>query len=237
MIRNLAARRTKRRRTRAPLPKMPRATLHYFDGRGHGERVRYALAAADIDFEENFLRAPGDVDAVRSRCLFGQVPLLEIDGQRVVQSWAIVRFLGARFGPRADGDAAWRADAAAEQVRDYFVAGGLVGFGWSEDREGALQTVRDAAARYLPSFEAALAETGFVAGTASASWADYQLLYGLDYTAELLGDAALAAFPRAAALRARLRAEPRMAAFYASAAKPLVTQRYIAEVRAAQLPK
>ena len=220
------------------------AVFTYFDGRGHGERVRYALAAGGVPYVENLLRAPGDVDAVRERCAYGQVPLLEMPrgGPRLVQSYAIVRHLGATAGPRPPAGAEWRADAALEQVRDFVVDAGLVGYGWQTDaaaKAAALDKVRASAARYVPTFERVLgAEGGFVAGGTAASFADYQLLYALDYVCELLGEAAaLAGAPRCAALRTALRAEPRMAAFYATRAKPLVDEKYISEVRAAQLPK
>ena len=58
----------------------------YFDGRGHGERIRYALAAADLDYEEHLLRERGDLDSVRDKCLFRQVPLLEIDDEEPKQN-------------------------------------------------------------------------------------------------------------------------------------------------------
>ena len=220
------------------------AVFTYFDGRGHGERVRYALAAGGVRYVERILAAPGDVDAVRGLCAFGQVPLLEMPrgGPRLVQSYAIVRHLGATAGPRAPAGSEWKADAALEQVRDFVVDAGLVGFGWQPDaatRAAALDKVRASTARFVPTFERVLAsEGGFVAGGAAASYADYQLLYALDYACELLGEeVALAGAPRCAALRAALRAEPRMVEFYATRAKPLVTERYMREVRAAQTPK
>ena len=76
-----------------------------------------------------------------------------------------------------------------------------------------------------------------VAGGDQLCWADFQLLYALDYSCELLGEGVLHTAPLCAALRAALRALPRMAAFYASGAKPLVTPQYIREVREAQLPR
>jgi glutathione S-transferase len=150
------------------------ARLTYFDGRGHGERVRYALAAADIPFTESLLTQRGDMDAVRTQCLFGQVPLLDIGGVPCAQSWAIVRHVAAISGmvPR-EPSLAWRADAVAEQVRDLFTSGNLVGFGWGE-READLAKAAAAAAVHLPKFEAILTEP-FVCGKA-ACWADFQLL-------------------------------------------------------------
>ena len=223
----------------------PRVT--YFDGRGHGERVRYALAAAGVEWTENTLRAPGDVDDIRELCLFGQVPLLEIDGERVVQSWSIVRYLAATHGPAvAEDGIQWKADAAAEEVRDFFVAANLVGYGWSADKEGPLLTLRNSAARYLPLFEKVLLsnsskngkDTAVICVTGSQPcWADYQLLYGLDYTCELLGDDILSNFPYCRKLRQQLRGENKMINFYANKAKRLVDEKYIFEVKAAQEPR
>jgi len=216
------------------------AVFTYFDGRGHGERVRYALAAGGVAYRENLLTKRGDVDAVRARCSYGQVPLLEMPrgGPRVVQSWAIVRFLGATAGPHPPAGAEHKADSACEQVRDFFTEAGFVGYGWqaADAKAAALDKVRAATARYLPTFERVLAaEGGRVAG--GECYADFQLLFALDYAVELLGEDALRAAPLCAALRTALRALPRMAAFYASGAKPLVTEQYIREVREAQLPR
>ncbi len=41
------------------------ARFTYFDGRGHGQRIRYALAGADVQWEEVLLKEPGSMDAVR----------------------------------------------------------------------------------------------------------------------------------------------------------------------------
>ena len=106
------------------------------------------------------------------------------------------------------------------------------GFGWGE-RDADLAKAGAAAATFLPKFEAIL-EAPFVCG-AEACWADFQLLYGLNYLEEV-APGALAPFPRLAALRASLNALPRMAAFLSSLAKPLVTPQYIREVKEAQLP-
>jgi glutathione S-transferase len=236
------------------------ATLSYFNGRGHGERVRYALAAAGIPFSETLLTKRGDMDSVRPKCLFGQVPLLEIGGVPAIQSWATVRHIAAISGmvPK-DAALAWRADAVAEQVRDLFVAGNLVSFGWGE-READAAKVAAAAAAHLPKFEAILGEGApFVCG-AEANWADFQLLYGLNYVRygaachraklraqqlthnprflqiEEVLPGSLGAYPRLAKLRDALNTLPRMAAFLAGQAKPLVNEQYIYEVRTAQLP-
>jgi glutathione S-transferase len=147
------------------------ATAHftYFKGRGHGERVRIALAAANIQYTETFLTAPGDMDAIRSKCLFNQCPLLEIDGLALTQSWSIVRYLGAKNGlTPANPARAFRADCCGEQIRDFTVAGDFVGLGWAPDyftsepvREAGRAKMQGACSSYLPRFERIL-EAGFL---------------------------------------------------------------------------
>ena len=67
--------------------------------------------------------------------------------------------------------------------------------------------------------------------------ADFQLLYLLNYSVEVLGEGALAQHAKLAALRSRLNADPRMQAHFAQHAQGLVTPEYSAQVKAAQLPK
>ena len=166
------------------------------------------------------------------------MPLLRLGGVDCVQSWAIVRHV-ARVSGMVPAEPAleWRADAVVEEVRDLFAAGNLVGFGWGAPEADAAQAAA-AAAKFLPKFEALLGEGApFVCG-AAACYADYQLLYALNYISEVVPGGCVG-FPRLEALRGALNATPRMAAFLGAggAARGLVTPRYIGEVRAAQLPK
>ncbi len=65
----------------------------------------------------------GDLDVVRARCMFGQVPLLEFAGSALslVQSWAIVRYIARESGTMpTDAAQCFRADACCEGVRDWF---------------------------------------------------------------------------------------------------------------------
>lgn len=75
--------------------------LYYFDGFGLAEQIRLLLKHAKIDFEdirysqEEFKKAKEEHP---ERFEFGQVPVLEIDGQFFSQSTAIVRSLGSQHG-------------------------------------------------------------------------------------------------------------------------------------------
>jgi glutathione S-transferase len=99
---------------------MAQANLTYFDGRGLAERVRVALAAAGITYTETYLQKEGDLEEVDGKCLFGAVPLLEIDGLQLVQSWAIVRYLAQKNGLTPPTPAMQaRAEMCFEQVHIY----------------------------------------------------------------------------------------------------------------------
>jgi glutathione S-transferase len=207
----------------------------YFDGRGHGERIRYALAAAGLEYEETLLRVRGDLDAVRDKCLFRQVPLLEIDEEEpYIQSYSIVRMIGSRFGPKASDD--YKADAFFEQLRDFVLECTLGSFGWS-DKDVHLEKIKLSIQKHFPMFERVLQRRGgFVTG-GEKCWCDYQLLYILDYTTEILGEEILSSYPLLANVRSKLRVETSMQVFYKTRAKRLVDEQYIFEVRESMLPK
>ena len=87
-------------------------------------------------------------------------------------------------------------------------------------------------ASHLPKFESILGESApYVCGTETC-WADFQLLYGLNYVEDIL-PGSLVSYPRLSTLRATLNALPRMAEFLTAQAKPLVTEQYKTEVREA----
>ena len=77
---------------------MTAATLTYFYGRGRAETTRWMLAATDVDFRNNAIRTPQELAALREsgKLPFDQMPLLEIDGHRLSQSSAMVRYLARR---------------------------------------------------------------------------------------------------------------------------------------------
>ena len=59
----------------------------YFRGRGRAEVIRWNLAACGIPFTHRILETPDDLKKLREagELLFGQLPLLEINGQKLVR--------------------------------------------------------------------------------------------------------------------------------------------------------
>ena len=92
------------------------AVLRYWDGRGLGDQVRFVLEYTGHPYDEvhvksrqEFLSLRGDYGSTAQevdgelkaspiKLMFGQVPLLEMDGVNVVQTRAIVQTLARRYG-------------------------------------------------------------------------------------------------------------------------------------------
>uniref|UniRef100_A0A8D2KM81 glutathione transferase n=2 Tax=Urocitellus parryii TaxID=9999 RepID=A0A8D2KM81_UROPR len=72
--------------------------LHYFDGRGRMEPIRWLLAAAGEEFEEKLMKTPEDLKKLRNdgSLMFQQVPMVEIDGMTLVQTRAILNYIAAK---------------------------------------------------------------------------------------------------------------------------------------------
>ncbi|NXJ86002.1 GSTA1 transferase, partial [Trogon melanurus] len=73
--------------------------LHYFNGRGRMEPIRWLLAAAGVEFEECFMEKKDDLLKLRKdgALLFEQVPMVEIDGMKLVQTRAICNYIASKY--------------------------------------------------------------------------------------------------------------------------------------------
>uniref|UniRef100_A0A7E4VCC6 glutathione transferase n=1 Tax=Panagrellus redivivus TaxID=6233 RepID=A0A7E4VCC6_PANRE len=71
--------------------------LNYFDLRGRGEAIRILFKIAKVPFEDNRIAAE-QWPAYKDETPFGQIPVLEVDGQKLTHSTAILRYLGGQFG-------------------------------------------------------------------------------------------------------------------------------------------
>lgn len=135
---------------------MDRPTLYGFDGSTYVRTVRMALAAKGVAYEQvpvNVLAGEPKSAEHRARHPFGKVPVLDIDGLRLYETGAILRYVdAAREGPALQPESAKdraRQDMAYGVVDSYGYAaliGGVAAFhlfpefvgGRSEDarREG-----------------------------------------------------------------------------------------------------
>ncbi|XP_017933304.1 glutathione S-transferase-like [Manacus vitellinus] len=73
--------------------------LHYFNGRGRMEPIRWLLAAAGVEFEESYLEKKDDLTKLQKdgSLLFQQVPMVEIDGMKMVQTRAIANYIATKY--------------------------------------------------------------------------------------------------------------------------------------------
>ncbi|GMT23180.1 hypothetical protein PFISCL1PPCAC_14477 [Pristionchus fissidentatus] len=119
---------------------MPTYKLTYFPFRGRAEVARQLFHLAGVPFEDNRVKNE-DWPALKATMPFGQMPLLEVDGKPLPQSFAIFRYLAKEFGTffrsifklqndnpftkdsefvgNTPFESAW-IDAVADEYRDYF---------------------------------------------------------------------------------------------------------------------
>ena len=143
----------------------------YWGGRGRCEPLRCILAAAGVKFEQRFFDADtgkAELTELRKKgeLAYDQVPLVEIDGMKLVQITATANYLGARLGLLpSDPKEAWAAQALFGASQD--ARGPLVGFPFADypSAPSAASKVRILAectgpkgllGRYAPKWEAML---------------------------------------------------------------------------------
>lgn len=96
--------------------------LNYFDMHGRGDPIRFLLTHAKVEFEDNRINGEQFVELKAAGKLeFNQVPSLEIDGHILVQSCAILRYLGKKYGYYPDEPTAmWKVDSLLDAAEDFY---------------------------------------------------------------------------------------------------------------------
>ncbi|KAK9411310.1 glutathione S-transferase 3-like [Crotalus adamanteus] len=200
------------------------------------ESVRWLLAAAGVEFEEVFLETREHYLKLRDGgyLLFDQVPLVEMDGLKLVQTKAILNYIAGKYNLLGE-DLKERAqiDMYAEGTMDLM---GLVlcyPFSSPEQKEKQLAAfIEKAVTRYLPVYEKALEhhKQEFLVGN-RLSFADIQLLEAILMLEERKADI-LAPFPQLQAFKARISSIPTIKKFLepGSQRKPIADDAYVAVV-------
>ena len=137
------------------------AKLHYFKGRGRAETTRWMLAVNRIPFENIAIETPEALAALRAsgKLPFDQMPLLELDGLKLSQSSAMIRYLARRgdlYG-HDDTEALW-CDMIAGAVADF--AETAIQAAFQPSTEIATTSMRTRFAKFGPCFEARLVSNG-----------------------------------------------------------------------------
>merc|ERR1739842_214733 len=76
---------------------MSNIKLTYFNGRGRGETARLIPAYAGKEYEDRRVSFE-DMPSLKPSLPFGQLPVLEVDGDTICQSMAIARYLASECG-------------------------------------------------------------------------------------------------------------------------------------------
>ncbi|CAJ0574509.1 unnamed protein product, partial [Mesorhabditis spiculigera] len=100
---------------------MPQYKLHYFNLYGRAEPIRMLFFLADQPYEDRRWEIPEWPEVKKDPVfVFGQAPVLEVDGKPLPQTLAITRYLARKFGYSASDefDNA-RMDAICDSYTDY----------------------------------------------------------------------------------------------------------------------
>ncbi|XP_070217540.1 LOW QUALITY PROTEIN: glutathione S-transferase A4-like [Bos mutus] len=213
--------------------------LWYFHGRGRMESIRWLLAAAGVEFEEEFLETREQYEKLQKdgRLLFGQVPLVEIDGMELTQTRAILSYLAAKYNLHGkDLKETVRIDMYADGTLDLMLMVALAAFKPPEEKEESLAlAVKKAKTRYFPVFEKILKDHGedFLVGNKfSGRQTDRQLLEAI-LTMEELDASVLSDFPLLKEFKTRFSNIPTIKKFLqpGSQRKPPPDSHYVEVVR------
>ncbi|XP_042313394.1 glutathione S-transferase-like [Sceloporus undulatus] len=174
--------------------------LTYLNGRGRMECIRWLLASAGVECEESFVESREQYEKlINDGCLlFGQLPLVEIDGMKLVQTRAILNYIAGKYNLHGKNlKERAQIDMFVEGTMDLFGLILMYPFCPPEQKEKQAASIAEkATTRFFPVYEKALKQHGqeFLVGNC-LSLADIQLLEAILATEEIKADI-LAKFPQ-----------------------------------------
>merc|ERR1739836_333005 len=80
-----------------PAVMAPKIKLVYFDAEGRAELTRLILAQAGVEYEDFRIKRE-DWPAMKPTIPWNQLPMMEYDGKKIVQSVAMARFVARENG-------------------------------------------------------------------------------------------------------------------------------------------
>uniref|UniRef100_A0A8C6X9U6 glutathione transferase n=1 Tax=Naja naja TaxID=35670 RepID=A0A8C6X9U6_NAJNA len=211
--------------------------LTYFNGRGRMESIRWLLAASGVEFEEHFLETKEDLEKLRSDgwLLFQQVPMVEMDGMKLVQTRAILSYIAAKYNLYGkDLKERVLIDMYVEGTTDLMGMKMMLPFQPAENKEKQRALIIErATTRYFPAYEKILKDHGqnFLVGN-QFSWADAHLLEAILTLEEFKSDV-LTKFPLLEAFKTRISNIPTIKKFLqpGSQRKPPPDDNLVAQVK------
>ncbi|CCD62478.1 glutathione transferase [Caenorhabditis elegans] len=134
---------------------MTKYRLHYFNARGYAEASRAMFHMAGVEFEDVRYEIDDwikEENTLKNEMPFGQMPVLEVDGEKIPQSVAIARFVANQLGfaGQTPVEKAW-ADAFTDLYKDFLIdmkPWAMIAFGYpgaAGDRDELKKTSLDPA--------------------------------------------------------------------------------------------
>uniref|UniRef100_A0A1A7X9T1 Glutathione S-transferase n=1 Tax=Iconisemion striatum TaxID=60296 RepID=A0A1A7X9T1_9TELE len=187
--------------------------LHYFNGRGKMESIRWLLTVAEVEFDEFHLTTRDQYLKLLDdgSLMFQQVPLVEIDGMKLVQTKAILHYIAEKYNLYGK-DMKDRAmiNMYSEGLIDLMEM--IMVLPFVSDTKPKLDNIlTKAKERYLPVFEKALSGPVYLVG-GKLSLADV-LLLECTLMLEEKFPAILADFPNIKAFQGRMTQIPAISRF------------------------
>lgn len=186
------------------------ATLYYFPAQGRAEQLRLALVESGLKWTFK----PMDKDAfmkMKPELLFGQLPMLDIDGMKLVQSAAALRYLARRSKQLpTDSKLLYMFDAIIDAAEDMRAANykAMPSFSTPE----AMQAYKDSIlSRHLTQFNALLSDDNYFVGN-KFTFADLTVFNTMSVARALL-PTAFSPFPKLVAFIERIAARPKIQAY------------------------
>merc|ERR1712066_886482 len=164
-------------------PSMPNIKLTYFNGRGRGETSRLILAYGGMHCEDRRVSFE-DMPSLKPSLPFGQLPLLEVDGNTICQSMAIARYLASECGiAGSSGLVKAQVDEVVDVIND--VQNAMYGAFFEKDEKVKAEKMKKVGEETIPNnlanLEKVLEKRGgqFLAGNC-LTWAELHFLQLVD---------------------------------------------------------
>ncbi|XP_042357644.1 glutathione S-transferase A4-like [Plectropomus leopardus] len=151
--------------------------LYYINGRGRMESIRWLLTVAEVEFDEIYLTTRDQYLKLISdgALMFQQVPMVEIDGMKLIQTKAILNYIAEKYNLHGkDLKDRVMINMYSEGLMDLMEMIMMLPF--TPDPKPKLEQIESKAKeRYLPVFEKVLTGHVYLVG-GKLSCADVQLL-------------------------------------------------------------
>ncbi|XP_062852032.1 glutathione S-transferase, alpha tandem duplicate 1 [Trichomycterus rosablanca] len=192
-----------------------KAVLYYFNGRGKMESIRWLLAVAGVEFEEVHITTKEQFQKLvdDGALMFHQVPMVEMDGMKLVQTKAILNYIAGKYKLYGkDLKERLMIDTYAEGAGDIMVMIMMLPFTPPDKKQSQLEKIEcKVKERSFPAFEKALASSKYLVGD-QLSCADVHLLETTLMLEELF-PTILATFPKIQEFQKRMKEIPAISKF------------------------